>query len=129
MIGSWIFSNDGTYSGSARVVFQAPDGEVSGPATIKVTPDGHVTFEIHIQQYSIPPEYRNYLPPFLDGHVAEHQPDGSIRSSDSGTQKIPLLEAQTPAGRFQGTRGIVVHKTMSLLPKGQASITVVANDL
>ena len=71
MIASWnlrqLIPDDGVLSSSARLEFETPDGEIVGPTTITVTADGRVNFHIKIEQYPIPPEYRQFLPPFLGG--------------------------------------------------------------
>src|SRR5205809_685563 len=40
---------DGTYKGVARISFRAPDGEVTGPGTIRVSPDGHVVVRVDVE--------------------------------------------------------------------------------
>ena len=45
---------DGIYTGSGRVSFVGPDGEVSGLRTLTLLPDGHATLWIDIEEYSIP---------------------------------------------------------------------------
>jgi hypothetical protein len=96
MVTNWnlrqLIPEDGVSLGSARVIFEAPDGEISGPVTIRVMPEGQVTFAIDVEQYSIPPEYRNYLPPFLDGMTPEPGQNGKPYFVDRSTQKIPLLK-------------------------------------
>jgi hypothetical protein len=121
--------DDGAYVGVARATFQAPDGEVSGPTTVRIRPDGQVEFAMDIKKYAIPPEYRDYLPAFLDGSIAEAGENGQTRFVDHGTQKITALDAEVSVGRFRGARAIICQKTLSLFPKGKASITLVANDL
>jgi hypothetical protein len=70
---------DGIYTGSVRVSFAGPDGEVSGPGTLTLLPDGHATLRIHIEEYSIPPEYHGFLMPFLRGGLPE--PVGKSRTT------------------------------------------------
>ncbi|HET9179196.1 MAG TPA: hypothetical protein VFQ24_12635 [Terriglobia bacterium] len=133
MVRDWnlqeSLSSDRIYKGSATASFSAPDGEVSGPATLTIPSDGHVTLELEIQQHSIPPDYNDFLMPFLLDQVPEPIAAGGREFRDHGSQEIRAVGLQTEHGTFQASRGIVTKKHFSMFSNDGSSITVVPNDL
>src|SRR3974377_2394520 len=123
------FPPDRTSTGVGRVCFEAPDGEVLGPTAAKVSSDGHVTFQIEIEKYAIPPEYRDFLWPFIGGEVPEPGDKGGIVFRDRGTQKITSVEVTLPNGVFRAPRALVGHSHLRWPPNQNCSITVVPNEL
>ena len=120
---------DGAYTGSATISFCAPDGDVSGPATVTLTPDGHVTLAVTIQQYAIPSEYHDFLFPFLHGEVPTPIATGGTTFRNPGTQKITKLEVNTSSGMFRARRAFISKWHLSMSTNEGASIEVVPNDL
>lgn len=127
-LGEFLSSNQ-IYKGPAKVSFSTPNGEVSGPATLTIPSNGHITLEIEIQQHSIPPEYNNFLMPFMLGRVPEQIAGGAIEFRDRGGQKIKEMGVQTRNGTFRASRGIVTKRHFNMFSNGNSSITVVPNDL
>src|SRR5258708_8678906 len=95
MISHWNLQEcippNGSTTGIARVSFEKPDGEVSGPAVVKIRTDGHVTFQIQIENWSIPPEYHGFLLPFLEGETLGHGDNARTVFLYRVTQSIPTL--------------------------------------
>lgn len=133
MVKHWdlreYLSSSQIYKGSARVVFSTPDGEISGPAALTIPSDGHITIEIEIQNHSIPPDYNNFLMPFLLGRVPEPIAGGGREFRDRGSQEIKGVGLQTDRGTFRASRGIVTNKHFNMFSNSGSSITVVPNDL
>lgn len=117
------------YSGAARVWFRAPDGEISGPARVSLTPEGRVSITIEIEQFSIAPEYRGFLMPFLSGAVPEPLDNGRTTFRPHGTHSIARIQVQTENGMFRGTRALIGNSHFEFSENQNSSITVVANDL
>jgi len=121
---------DGIYTGPARISFGSPQGEISGPGTIKVMTDGRVTIRVEIEEHSIPPEYHDFLMPFVQGATLERSGDGATTFGiGSGTQTIEALELTTTLGYFRARRGLVSNSHFELFGNQNAWVEVVANDL
>lgn len=133
MISHWNLQEcippNGATAGIARVSFEKPDGEVSGPAIVKITSDGHVTFQIQIENFSIPPEYHGFLLPFLGGEVAEPGDNGKTVFAHRGTQKITKVEVDASEGVFRAARALIGNTQFQWPSNQNTSITVVPNDL
>src|SRR5713226_5077936 len=133
MISHWNLQDsirpNGATTGSARVSFEKPDGEVSGPAIVKITPDGHVTFQIQIENCSIPPEYHGFLLPFLGGETPEPGDNGKTVFVYRGRQKITKVEVDTAEGVFRATRALIGNTHFKWPGNQNSSITIVPNDL
>ena len=98
---------DGTYKGVARISFRAPDGEVTGPGTIRVSPDGHVVVRVDVEQYSIPREYREFLMGFLQGDLPEPTGTGGTIFRIGGTHRTGTLEVKVSEHCFRSDRALV----------------------
>src|SRR5712692_5804257 len=119
---------DGIYTGSIRVSFAGPDGEVSGPGTLTLLPDGQATLRIHIEEYSIPPEYHGFLMLFLRGGLPE--PVGKVGTTfRGGTQTIARVELKTAEVAFQATQGLISNSHFELFAEQKTWIEVIASDL
>lgn len=99
----------GTYKGAAQMSFQSPEGKIWGTGTVSPQPDGHVTVRIDVESYSIPPEYRDLLMPFLEGAPPETTPEGrtTFRIGAKQKEKMGSLEIETSDGHFRSTRALV----------------------
>ncbi|MBZ5669387.1 MAG: hypothetical protein LAO04_06640 [Acidobacteriia bacterium] len=118
-----------TYSGDAAIAFCTPDGEVSGPATVTIAPEGRVTIAVTIQQYAIPSEYHGFLMPFLQGDVPGPTSAGGTLFRNAGGQEIKQVEVSTSVGKFRSERALVTSSHFSMGMTGDTSIEVVPNDL
>ncbi|MGA9391164.1 MAG: hypothetical protein WBV69_12025 [Candidatus Sulfotelmatobacter sp.] len=98
---------DGTYSGSARMLFRDPEGSVDGKATIKLSADGHAIVRIDVDRYSIPAEYRNLLMAFLQGSKPEQA--GGVRTTFhiGEANRFGSLEVTTAEGTFRADSALV----------------------
>jgi hypothetical protein len=121
--------SNGVSTGVGRVSFENPDGEIKGPTTAKVLPDGHVSFQIQIEEYLIPPEYHDFLFPFLGGETPEPGEKGGTVFRDRGTQKITGVEVKLPNGVFRAPRALMGHRHLQWPISRDNSITVVPNEL
>src|SRR5580704_3503190 len=133
MISHWNLQEgitpNGAATGFARVSFEKPHGEVSGPTTIKITSDGHVTLQIQIEDYSIPLEHHGFLLPFLQGQIPEPGDNGKTVFVDRGTQKITKVEVDTPEGQFRASRALISDVHFEWPGDQHTLITIVPNDL
>jgi hypothetical protein len=98
---------DGTYSGSARMLFRDPEGSVDGKATIKLSAHGHAIVRIDVDRYSIPAEYRNLLMAFLQGSKPEQA--GGVRTTFhiGEANRFGSLEVTTAEGTFRADSALV----------------------
>jgi len=133
MAGPWSIAEfipeNRTYTGSATISFCAPDGEVSGPGTVTVGPNGSVTIAVTIEEHSIPSVYHDFLFPFLQGSVPKPIATGGTIFRDSGTQKITSLEVNTASGMFRAKRALVSKTHFNMSMTGDTLMEVVPNDL
>ena len=133
MISHWNLQEcippNGSTTGIARVSFEKPDGEVPGPAVVKITTDGHVTFQIQIENWSIPPEYHGFLLPFLEGETPGPGDNGKSVFVYRGTQRITKVEVDTAEGMFRANRALIGNTHFQWPCNQNTSITVVPNDL
>lgn len=98
---------DGTYNGSARMLFQDPVGSVDGKATIRLSAHGHATVKIDVERYSIPAEYRNFLMAFLQGSKAEQASGAGTSFRIGEASRFGSLEVTTAEGLFRADRALV----------------------
>lgn len=124
-----LIPEDGIFTGSASVVFTAPDGEIAGPGTLTLLPDGHSTLRIDIERYAIPPEYHHFLMPFVRGEAPEPVGDRGTTFRDRGTQKIKSVHFETPYGVFRATRALISKSQFGLFEESKSWIELVGNDL
>ena len=120
---------DGTRTGSVTVSFSAPDGEVSGPGTVTLNANGRVTISVTIRQHSIPPEYNDWLFPFLQGAPPRSTTTGGTIFRSSGTQKIRCLDVRTGSGVFRAGRALISRTNFSMGTSEETVIEVVPTDL
>jgi hypothetical protein len=118
------------YIGKGRVIFRSPDGEVSGPTTIKLSSKGRVTIRLEIENYSIPPEYHGFLMPFLQGDIAEIS-GRQTTYKHAGAQMIAAIDIVVPQGRFRFrcTRGLVSGSHSGVFSNEGAWVEIVPSDL
>src|SRR5260370_744155 len=133
MISHWNLQEcippNGSTTGIARVSFENPDGEVPGPAVVKITTDGHVTFQIQIENWSIPPEYHGFLLPFLEGETPGPGDNGKSVLVYRGTKRITKVEVDRAEGMFRANRALIGNTHFQWPCNQNTSITVVPNDL
>jgi hypothetical protein len=121
--------DDGTYHGPARICFASPKGEISGPGTIKLSPDGRVTMRVEVEKHSIPSDYHDFLMPFVQGAIpAKSGPGATTFGIGAGTQTIEFLELTTTNGHFQATRALVSNSHFELFGNQNTWVEIVAND-
>ena len=97
---------DGTYSGRAQVHFSDPDGVIAGIGNVTISPDGHVSVRIAVEEYEIPPEYHGMLLPFVDGTPGTTMDKGTCFHI-GGAGKRASFEVSTASGRFSADRALV----------------------
>lgn len=102
-----LVPEDGTYKGSARMLFRDPDGGVEGLATVSLSADGHATVRIDVERYSVPAEYHNLLMAFLQG--SRPQQAGGVRTTFhiGEASRFGRLEVMTPVGTFRADHALV----------------------
>ncbi len=102
-----LVPEDGTYTGSARMLFRDPEGSVDGKAIIGVSADGNATVRIAVERYSIPAEYHNLLMAFLQGSKPEQA--GGVRTTFhiGEANRFGSLEVTTGEGTFRADRALV----------------------
>jgi hypothetical protein len=121
---------DGIYNGSARISFGSPKGEVSGSGTIRLSPDGRVTMRVEVEEYAIPPEYHDFLLPFIQGSIPKTTGAGATTFGiGSATQSIEDVQLTATNARFRATRAMVSNSHFELFGGQNAWIEIVANDL
>lgn len=128
MFSQWLTSPATNYSGPASLQFENPTGELTGPAELAVKSDGQVEIAMKVEQFSIPPEYHNFLMPFVRGNrpIVE----GSRTTfHDGGDPKIGRLEITTPEGSFQARRILVEKSNFAMFGEQNTTLMFVANDL
>jgi hypothetical protein len=86
--------------------------------------DGHAETTIHIDEFSIPPEYHGFLMAFLQGETpVVHGASTTYQIGNS--QEITKLEVESDSGIFCASRGFISSSSY-----GQdTSITIAASDL
>src|SRR6202451_4216920 len=102
-----LVPEDGTYTGSARMLFCDPEGSVDGKAIIRVSAGGNATVRIDVERYSIPAEYHNLLMAFLQGSKPEQA--GGVRTTFhiGEINRFGSLEVTTAEGTFRADRALV----------------------
>jgi hypothetical protein len=102
-----LVPEDGTYNGSARMLFRDPEGSVDGKATVRLSADGHATVRIDVERYSIPAEYHNLLMVFLQGSKAEQTGDVRTTFHIGEANRFGSVEVTTAEGTFRADRALV----------------------
>lgn len=102
---------DGIWTGTGVVRFAAPDGELRGPTTIRVSSAGDVSVEMRVTDADVPKEYGE-LPIFLlmlfvDGDMPVKENGRTVFKHQAREHEITLLQVQVEGGIFRGTRGFV----------------------
>ncbi len=123
----FVPEND-TYTGWGRISFHSPDGEVSGPAIVRLSSGGKVTIRVEIERYSIPSEYHDFLMPFLQGLIPE-QSGAKTTFRRRGAQKIAGIEVTSEQARFRGSRGLISNSHFEVFGNQNAWVEMVPSDL
>jgi hypothetical protein len=102
-----LVPENGTYNGSARMLFRDPEGSIDGKATIRLSADGHATVRIDVERYSIPAEYHNFLMAFLQGSKTDQGGDARTTFRIGEANRFGSLEITTAEGTFRADRALV----------------------
>src|ERR1039458_408109 len=102
---------DGIWTGTGVVRFAAPDGELRGPTTIRVSSAGDVSVEMRVTDADVPKEYGELpifpLMLFVDGDMPVKENGRTVFKHQAREHEITLLQVQVEGGIFRGTRGFV----------------------
>lgn len=120
---------DGIYIGSATVGFRAPDGDLSGPAKLFLSPSGHIRIEVEIEHFNIPPEYRGMAMAFLSAESPKLDEKGRTVFGLGETRSTASIEVRTNYGLFRGGRALLGSSHFDLMGNSNSSITIVPTDL
>jgi hypothetical protein len=120
---------DGVVTGPARIAFSSPKGEISGPTTLRISPDGHVTIRVEVEDHSIPSEHHGFLMPFIQGIVPTRTGSGTTTFGSGGRQTIETLELKAKQGCFRASRALVSNSHFELFGSANARVEIVASDL
>ncbi len=83
------------------------------------------------EQYLIPPEYHEFLMPFVQGVIPSTSEPRVTTFGSSGTQTIETLELETAAGHFRSSRAMVSNSHFELIGNRSQNdwVEIIPNDL